>query len=146
MKNQKWVFITGLLLSLTACIGHKTDVVQWRSQRFQEITSIQFLPAHIQKALGVGQPGMDGIADRGGQFNPTDVVDSTLPMRRFALAGLSSDAVLLAVEHGGRGYSVHVSLIPLTSNDVTPRETWRLFKKPETLRELIEELEKQQNG
>ncbi len=145
MRNYNWLFLTRLLAVLAACTGRETGAVQWRGLHFREARSIQSLPTHIQNALGVGQPGLDGIADQNGQFNATDVVDSALPRRRFALAGLSSDAVLVAIEQGGRGYNVQVSFIPLASKDAKPSETWTLFKKPESLRALVEQLEKQKN-
>ena len=58
---------------------------------------------------------LDGIADRNGKYNPTDVVDVRLPMRRFVVVGLDGDATLVAIEHGGRGWSVEVVLFKKTA-------------------------------
>ena len=72
-----------------------------------EAESLRELPAGIQVLLGVGLPSRDGgIADRGDRFNVSDVLADGLPMRRFALGIVNGDTVLVAVEHGGRGYSV----------------------------------------
>ena len=79
---------------------------------------------------------MDGIADRNGKYNPTDVVDSSLPMRRFLVAGLDGDTTLVAIEHGGRGWRVEVALFKKTAVD----RNWTLFKSPHTLRELVDRL------
>ena len=146
MRYFNRLFLLGLLILCSACTGRETSGVEWRNQYFREVYTIRSLPPSIQNALGVGRPGLEGIADRDDRFNPTDVVDSALPMRRFVLAGLSSDAVLVAVEHGGRGYNVQVSLIPLATGVAKPKDTWTLFKKPESLRELIDQLESQYHG
>jgi hypothetical protein len=146
MRYYNWMSLLGMLALLTACTSHETSGVQWRGQFFRQVYSLQALPTAIQNSLGVGRPGMEGIADRDGKFNPTDVVDSALPMRRFALAGLSSNAALVAIEHGGRGYNVQILLIPLASIDTEPKETWTLFEAPKSLRELIDKLESEHHG
>jgi hypothetical protein len=71
-----------------------------------EAQSLRELPAGIQALLGVGLGEADGIADRGDRFNAGDVVGNGLPRRRFALGAVNGDAAVVAVEQGGRGYSV----------------------------------------
>jgi hypothetical protein len=73
-----------------------------------EAQSLRELPAGVQVLLGVGLPAReDGIADRGENYNPGDViVDDTIPGRRFVLGVVSGDSVVVAVERGGRGSSV----------------------------------------
>lgn len=138
MRYSNWVLLSGLLAFSTACTSREPSEVQWRGQSFREVRTIKSLPLPIQNALGVGRSGLEGIADRGGRFNKTDaILDATLPFRRFAVAGLSSEAALVAVEHGGRGYNVVVFLIPLASSDAKPKETWTLFEKPKSLKELV---------
>jgi hypothetical protein len=71
-----------------------------------EAQSLRELPAGIQALLGVGLGENGGIADRGDRFNAGDVVGNGLPQRRFALGAVNGDTAVVAVEHGGRGYSV----------------------------------------
>lgn len=116
--------------------------IQWRGQFFHPVYSLQALSPTIQNSLGVGRSGMEGIADRDGKFNPTYFVDSSLPMRRFVLAGLSSIDALVAIEYGGRGYHIQVLLISLASKEAKPKEIWSLCDDPpESLRELIDKLD-----
>ena len=105
-----------LLILLAACV--KTPVtadkgqesVEWAGHIFHEVRNLKELPAGVQSALGVGKSGLDGIADHGGKYNPTDVILSDLPMRRFLFAGVDGDATLVAVEHGGEGWRLDVIL------------------------------------
>jgi hypothetical protein len=73
-----------------------------------EAQSLRELPPGIQVLLGVGLGAHDGgIADRGDPFNSSDgVTADSPPQRRFALGVVNGDTALIAVEHGGRGYSV----------------------------------------
>lgn len=70
-----------------------------------EAQSLRELPAGIQALLGVGL-GADGIADRGEDFNEGELAADNMPTRRFALAIVSGDTALVAVEEGGRTYAV----------------------------------------
>lgn len=91
----------GLAAGPRAQAGEGDDVVMW-----DEAQSLRELPAGIQALLGVGLGAAGGIADRGDRFNPSDVEGDNLPMRRFVLAILQGDTAIVAVEQGGRGYSV----------------------------------------
>jgi hypothetical protein len=110
--------------------------IQWAGYALSEVRTLRELPSGVQAVLGVGTPGLDGIADRNGKYNPTDVVDSSLPMRRFLVAGLDGDTTLVAIEHGGRGWRVEVTLFKKTAFE----RNWILFKSPKTLRELVDQL------
>jgi hypothetical protein len=70
-----------------------------------EAQSLRELPAGIQALLGVGL-GLAGIADRGDSFNETDAIDDSMPRRRFVLGVVNGDTVMVALEQGGRMYSV----------------------------------------
>jgi hypothetical protein len=70
-----------------------------------EAQSLRELPAGIQALLGVGL-GADGIADRGEDFNEGDLRADNMPARRFALGIVNGDTAMVAVEQGGRAYSV----------------------------------------
>jgi hypothetical protein len=72
-----------------------------------EARSLRELPAGIQVLLGVGL-GLAGIADRGGDFIETNTVDDNMPRRRFVLGIVNGGTALVALEQGGRVYSVRV--------------------------------------
>jgi hypothetical protein len=55
-------------------------------------------------------------------------------MRRFLIAGLDGDTTLVAIERGGIGWNVEVSLF----NKTAVERNWTLFKSPKTLRELVD--------
>ena len=67
-------------------------------EKYVEVRSIAKLEPKIAKM-------MEGVTDRGGEFNAGDV---GMPGTRFALAAVSKDVALVAVERGGRGYSVYL--------------------------------------
>jgi lipopolysaccharide transport protein LptA len=67
-------------------------------EKFFEARSIAQLGPQIAKM-------MEGVSDRGEEFNEGDVGP---PGTRFALAAASKDAVLVAVERGGIGYNVYL--------------------------------------
>jgi len=97
-----------------SCSENPPATVEWSGHKLREVRSLSALPRNLQSTLDVGRSGLDGIADRDEKFNPTDVVDSRLPMRRFLVAGLEDDSALVAIERGGLGYGVEVSLFSHT--------------------------------
>jgi hypothetical protein len=116
------------------------DRVAWAGHNFREVTALGGLPIGIRTLLGVGKPRLDGIADPGGKYNSTDVVDSRFPRRRFLVAGVSKDAALVAVECCGFSWNVEVALYSNTARKPSVRQTWTLFESPRTLRALVDHL------
>jgi len=96
------------------------------------------LPASLRSSLEVDRLGLEGVADRGRPFNKTDVVDRSRPMRRFVVAGNEGDTWVVAIERGGRAYSVEVFLF--TTGGPEPKQTWVLFDRPNTLAELVNDI------
>jgi hypothetical protein len=76
------------------------------TQSLVQVRTIKALPNDVSALLGGQRDGANGIADAREQYNRTDVGDPRLPMRRFIVAGVSSNSVLVAYEQGGRGYSI----------------------------------------
>jgi hypothetical protein len=128
-------------LALVGCdVQHTAATVQWGSYTFQEVRALAGLPPTIKSTLGVGRPGLDGLADRGQSFNVTDMVDDRVPMRRLLSAGRDGDNWIVALERGGRGYSVEVFLFSaheaapkqtrsFATSEIVPRRSQRLFSK-----------------
>lgn len=109
--------------------------VEWQGRPLREVRSVRQIPASAQFGLGVDRQGLDGVADRGQPFNPTDVIDERLPMRRFLVAGHDGDTWLVAIERGGRGYSVEV--FQFAAQEPTAKQKWVLLDRPRTLADVV---------
>jgi hypothetical protein len=83
--------------------------------RFSIVTSIRGLPLGIRDELESlwGSATLD-IAEPGGEFQRTDVVNSTLPHRRLIAAGCTTNDCLVYYERGGRTHTWHVALFHWT--------------------------------
>jgi len=139
MKKRRILLLIAALMA-AACASEPTmSSVEWQGRVLREVRSLGELPAPVRLGLGVGEPGLNGVADRGKPFNATDVVDDeSLPMRRFLVAGYDGDAWLVAIEHGGRGYHVEVSLF--IAQQPRARQKWVLFDRPDTLVEVVRQI------
>jgi hypothetical protein len=109
-----------------ACNGHALT----------EVKAIAGIPPEVYELLGGHGTGLDGIADRGGSYNSTDVIDKALPMRRFVLAGSSSDCVALAFERGGRGHSIELWVFSRNADAWIGERRGRFRVPPRSLKEL----------
>jgi hypothetical protein len=100
-----------------------------------EVRSLDRLPSQMRRLLPNSTNGPDGIADHGGRFNVTDVVDYDLPMRRFSLAAVGARCAVVAVEYGGRAHGF--ALIRLT--DAGWHSVWRrtVFNEPKSTKDLL---------
>jgi TPR repeat protein len=78
--------------------------------KFSEVDLLSDLPSQVKQLLGIDEKGLSGIAERGKPYNVTDAVDEKLPMRRFSIAAVSSDCILVAYEQGGIGYNVSLKI------------------------------------
>jgi hypothetical protein len=114
--------------------------VEWAGHTFRKVRTLYALPASLQAALGVGNPGLDGMADGDGVYSSTDVITFDFPRRRFLVAGVAGDATLVAIEHRGRGWRVEVRLFSSTDGKEVVEGEWTLFECPRTLRGLVDQL------
>ncbi|PYR18146.1 MAG: hypothetical protein DMF98_26100 [Acidobacteria bacterium] len=131
--------LMALSVIIAACESERIPAtVEWQGHAFQEVRILADLPPVIQADLGVGRPGLDGVADRGRPFSVTDLVDGNLPMRRLLTAGRDGETWLVALEQGGRGYSVVVFLF--SPFEATPKQKWVLLERPRTLREVVQQV------
>jgi hypothetical protein len=135
------IIITSLLLT-PGCTQASSSWEQWGNQPLREVNSLEHLPIKIKTLIGAERAGLDGVANRGEAFNSTDAVDSKLllPFRRFIVAGVGKDVVLVALEHGGIAYFVEVFLF--ADHDGTPvlKQKWIRPYTPTTLKEVIERI------
>jgi hypothetical protein len=105
-------------------------------QALTEVRAIAGIPPEVYVLLGGGEKGLDGIADRGGKFNSTDVVDRALPMRRFVLAGSSSSCVAVAFERGGRSHRIELWVFSRNAGAWVGERQGRFRAPPKSLKEL----------
>ena len=105
-----------------------------------EVRRLCELPNGVATALGWQKVGLEGIAETGGQFNSTDIVDSRLPLRRFITGGASKNFALVGYEEGGPSYPAHpyhARAYLLGTSGWRQTEEWRLVASPHTLQELL---------
>jgi hypothetical protein len=106
MRFRSILLGAGIAASLVAVGGNASAAGQSGNGQWVEAQSLRELPAGVQVLLGVGLTPDDAIADRNERFNAGDVVTEPLPSRRFALGMVNGDTAVVAVERGGRGYSI----------------------------------------
>ena len=135
-------FASPLILLLVPLCAIAGSQVEWRGYKLHEVQSIADIPASIRDQLGAQLPGLDGTADKGQPFNPTDNVDSSLPMRRFLVAGYDHDTWLVALERGGRGCNIQVYRFVGTEQ----RDHWVMLVFPRTLQDIAEPIPHPENG
>jgi hypothetical protein len=106
-----------------------------------EVEKLSALPAGVTQLLSALPDG--GVADRGAPFNATDVVREPLPFRRLILAGVSENQVLIAIEHGGIGYSIEALAFELNGDRwvQVERRSFIRHDKPNSLSQLLKWLE-----
>jgi hypothetical protein len=84
------------------------EPIRCDARDLRAVPSLAALPPEIATILG-RQDQDNGIADIGEKFNATDLHDgANPPNRRFGYAAASTSCAYVAVERGGRGYSVEV--------------------------------------
>ncbi|HTD04247.1 hypothetical protein [Undibacterium sp.] len=130
--------ILTMFLSLALC---RTELI-YASNQFEctplvELASIEKLPAAVSNLLGANQRGLEGIANRGNKFNATDIVDSELPMRRLGFGAISSNCVLVAIEHGGYGYNVELWSFEYRGLEWHAEKRGITFRIPKSVQELV---------
>ena len=125
--------------SLVAVAQHQSACA---GKPLTEAHSLEILPAQLNSLLGRDRSGLEGIADRNGKFNVTDVVDNKLPMRRFVLAGLSASCAIVAVERGGRAHTYEVVAFEHINARWRVAQRWSINAAPRSLQELVAHVNK----
>ena len=134
--------VLGSLLSGFSMIAVAQQQSACIDKPLTEARSLEALPLQLNSLLGRDRGGLEGIAERNGKFNVTDVVDDKLPMRRFILAGLSASCAIVAVERGGRAHTYEVVAFEYTN------AKWRIAQRrsinaaPRSLQELVAHVRK----
>lgn len=125
-----------VILWLVALNAFASEPPLWQGREFQEVQSLSAIPAAIQHQLEVQGGGTSGVAEMGQPFNISDVTDPHLPMRRLLAAGHDGDRWIVALEQGGRGYSVQVFLFVKNAQ----REHWALLTRPTSFQQVLDQI------
>ena len=131
--------VVGALSAAAATEPGETGV-RWAGHDIREVDSVYALPPALQSVLGVNKSGLKAIADRGENYNPTDVIYPNLPTRRFLVAGVDGASALVAVERGGFIEWLDVLLFSDINEKPTVKQAWRLSRHPNDLRHLVNQL------
>jgi hypothetical protein len=102
-----------------------------------EVRSLKALPIQLRHLHPGATSGLDGIADRGGRFNVTDVTDHDLPMRRFVLAAVGTSCAVMAVEYGGTAHGFELTEYRLTDEAWKAVQHRAVLGEPKSTKDLL---------
>src|SRR6266704_5053956 len=142
MKPSVAASVLASLLSGFSVVAAAQQQSACAGKPLTEAHSLEILPAQLNSLLGRDRSGLEGIADRNGKFNVTDVVDNKLPMRRFVLAGLSASCAVVAVERGGRAHTYEVVMFEHINAQWRVAQRWSINAAPRSLQELVAHVNK----
>src|SRR5271154_1576591 len=117
---------------VSALVQEKSDCT---GIKFTEARSLGDLPIEVIKLLA--RQDSSEMSDRGGKFNAGDVGGG--PFRRFALAAVSKNRILIAIEHGGRGYRVELWGVERTNDGWHIDNIGGMHGVPNSTQEIAEE-------
>ena len=89
---------------------------------WSRINTLAGLPAEVSAYL-VEQTG---LADQGGDYNDSCVLDPGRPSMRFVLGAVSGNEAIVAVEHGGRAHGINTWSFRRENNHWQPKEQGRI--------------------
>ena len=103
-----------------------------------EALSLEALPYQLRHLLPSSTSGVDGMADRGGRFNATDVVVHDWPMRRFVLAAVGTSCAVVALEYGGMAHGFELTEYHLTGEGWKAGARRTLPSEPKSIGDLLD--------
>lgn len=137
MKINRAAFLLVSWIALVSFSGFAQELVTWNGHALSEVLTVVELPSSVGEALGAKRPGYDGLADRGGKFDPTDLIVDQLPRRRFVVAGVNEETALVAVEVGGRGHYFEAIEFVKGRSTWEARRRWTFGEDPRSLSGLV---------
>jgi hypothetical protein len=107
-----------------SAVGEPAGVAKGELQRFMdaqwtEVRRLKDVDAVVLADLYPRLGGADAISDRGGPFQEGDIRTGE-PMRRFVLAGRSSDRWFVCYEQGGLGHHLVLVIFDTTGGKARP--------------------------
>ena len=88
------------VIALGTTVWSEDPVSAFRAASWTPVATFAEFPEHITEALAARFGPDDPIAERGGEFEPTDVV-SGAPSKRFVIGGQEDELWFVALEQGG---------------------------------------------
>jgi hypothetical protein len=139
MNVQRYSFIA-IILAFSAFFVAPPTYAEDRCNgaSVTEVRSLEALPNQLRHLLPSSTSGVDGMADRGGRFNATDVIVHDWPMRRFVLAAVGASCAVVAVEYGGRAHGFELTEYLLTGEGWRAGERRTLSSEPKSTGDLLD--------
>lgn len=97
----KWHRLLALCMGSVALAGMAV-AAQQNAPVWSLATSLAGLPPEVSTYLS----DSTGLADQGGSYNDSCMVDYDLPSTRFVMGAISADETIVAIEYGGRGHGI----------------------------------------
>jgi hypothetical protein len=129
------VAIATAIVTMVPALSTAADRCAGRSTT--EVQSMRDLPMSLRALLPSADHGPNGIADHGGRFNATDVVDHNLPGRRFTLAAVASTCAVIAIEYGGIATGYELTEYRLLQGHWQRAEHLVVYREPRTIADLL---------
>jgi hypothetical protein len=138
MKMQRYSFVV-IILAFSAVFVAPPTYAEDRCSggAVTEVRSLEALPDQLRHLFPSATSGVDGIADRSGRFNATDVIVHDWPMRRFVLAAVGTSCAIVAVEYGGRAHRVELTEYRLTGGEWKTMERRTVAGEPRSTKDLL---------
>ncbi|HEV2700047.1 MAG TPA: hypothetical protein VGV09_00330 [Steroidobacteraceae bacterium] len=102
-----------------------------------EVRSLTLLAPTLRQVLPKNTDGLDGIADRGADFNSGDALVANLPRQRFGIAAVSATCAIIAVEHGGIAFHTTMTEYHFTLAGWRPVAHSMTFASPNSMQDLL---------
>ncbi len=111
VNNVKRVALGNCLLLCLGAVPSPRVLERCVSETLRPVYIVRSMPSTVVADLlthvAFGRNG--GVADRGETYNATDIIKyPERPTRRFLFGAVDDRTAVLAYEHGGRGYHIHV--------------------------------------
>jgi hypothetical protein len=138
MNMQRCSFVV-VIFAFSAVFGAPVASAEDRCSgaAVTEVRSLDELPKQLRHLLPSSTTGVDGIADRDGRFNATDVIVHDWPMRRFVLAAVGTSCAVIAVEYGGRAHGYELTEYRLATDGWKAGERRTSSIEPKSTKDLI---------
>jgi hypothetical protein len=128
-----------VLAAVLACVlashAYADDLIACPADTYVEVTTLTALPEPVRVMLSRSGRGFIEVSDRGGPLNPGDVGGG--PFRRFAVAAMGIDHLLVAMENGGNASNVEAWMFELGPQGWTGERATFLRKPPASAKDLI---------
>ena len=138
MNMQRCSFVV-IIFAFSAVFGAPVAFAEDRCSgaAITEVRSLDALPKQLRHLFPSSTTGVDGIADRRGRFNATDVIVHDWPMRRFVLAAVGTSCAVVAVEYGGRAHGYELTEYRLATDGWKAGERHTSFSEPKSTKDLL---------